>query len=147
MSIPKKLVHITFLTPRIVFVDALGFQIMTIRCKTPCRILFLFQIYIGRILFINKRKYTYTYVIMSYILALTIKLNSAVSTVVDEAQNKVLGAEVAWLNAVVLKFRSPWSNNNFLLRKIHPMYFCLLHVGNGSIYAYLYENMKIKAEF
>ena len=36
MSIPKEHVHITFLTPWIVFVGILGFQSITLRCKTPC---------------------------------------------------------------------------------------------------------------
>ena len=36
MSIPKEHVHITFLTPWIVFVGILGFQTITLRCKTPC---------------------------------------------------------------------------------------------------------------
>ena len=36
MSIPKEHVHITFLTPWIVIVGFLGFQSITLRCKTPC---------------------------------------------------------------------------------------------------------------
>ena len=36
MAIPKEHVHITFLTPWIVFVGFLGFQSMTLCCKTPC---------------------------------------------------------------------------------------------------------------
>ena len=38
MSTPKEHVHITFLTPWIVFVGILGFQSITLRCKTPCSI-------------------------------------------------------------------------------------------------------------
>ena len=37
MSIPKEHVHITFITPWIVFVGILGFQSITLRCKTPCK--------------------------------------------------------------------------------------------------------------
>ena len=36
MSIPKEHVHITFLTPWIVFVGILGFQSITLHCKTLC---------------------------------------------------------------------------------------------------------------
>ena len=34
---PKEHVHITFITPLIVFVGILGFQSITLRCKTPCK--------------------------------------------------------------------------------------------------------------
>ena len=33
---PKEHVHITLLTPWIVFVGILGLQSITLRCKTPC---------------------------------------------------------------------------------------------------------------
>ena len=42
MSTPKEHVHITFLIPWIVFVDILGFQNITLCCKTPCKTTFIF---------------------------------------------------------------------------------------------------------
>ena len=45
MSIPKEHVHITFLTTWIVFVGILGFQTITIHCKTPCRFALFFSYY------------------------------------------------------------------------------------------------------
>ena len=36
MSVPKEHVHMTFLTSWIGFVGILGFQIITLCCKTPC---------------------------------------------------------------------------------------------------------------
>ena len=38
IPIPKEHVYITFLTPWILFVGILGFQSITLHCKTPCNL-------------------------------------------------------------------------------------------------------------